>query len=211
VSELLGRMRGLFIADAGRAPVAVVPEPGQHVGLICDAGSAAWASAALALRLARSGPALVCRWPTATHGGAPAWSGARRLAGRLAMRELTVRTAGRLALVDLTDDPVIAAVEAGRALAVAGTIGAPAVVVVAGPRPTACDALLAERDAIVVATPAEAGALAAAAGAGAAALGSPVMACEHRARPHERALALAGIAAVGELARAFDPAALALA
>jgi hypothetical protein len=205
VSELLGRVRALFIADVGRAPVALVHEAAPQVGLICDAGAAGWASAALALRLARGGPALVCRWPAGgLGGGVPAWSGARRLARRLVARELSARAAGRLVLVDLADDPVLAVAEAGRALAAAGTVGAAGVVVVAGPRPDGCDALLADRDAIVVATPADAGPLAAAAGAGAAALGPPVIACDHRSRPAERLLALAGIAAVGELRRAFD-------
>jgi hypothetical protein len=176
VSELLGRVRALFIADVGRAPVALVHEAAPQVGLICDAGAAGWASAALALRLARGGPALVCRWPAGgLGGGVPAWSGARRLARRLVARELSARAAGRLVLVDLADDPVLAVAEAGRALAAAGTVGAAGVVVVA-----------------------------AAAGAGAAALGPPVIACDHRSRPAERLLALAGIAAVGELRRAFD-------
>ncbi len=79
---------------------------------------------------------------------------------------------------------------------------------VAGARPAACDVLLAEREAIVVVA---AEGLSELAAAGAATLGPPVHVCSPRARPLERALARSGVAAVGELARGFAPAARALA
>jgi hypothetical protein len=118
---------------------------------------------------------------------------------------------GRLVTATLEGDPEAAMSAAGRALAAAAAAGAPAVVVISGPRPAALDALLAERDAIVVVTPPAARALAEAALAGASDLGPPVLVCEHRARLVERMLALAGIAVVGGLARSLDPACRALA
>lgn len=219
MSELLGRLRAAFIADAPRSAMAsqvgeeTLPAAVPHVGLLCDVAAASVAGTGLALRLlsaARAPAGVVCHWQktprTLSTGGPPARPAARHLAARLSGRDLSARAIGRLVFTSLPGEPAGALADASRALAAASAAGAPAVVVIAGPRPAALDPLLAERDAIVIVTPPGAGALAEAASAGAGELGPPVLACEYRARAAERMLALAGIAAVGGLGRALEPA-----
>jgi hypothetical protein len=85
---------------------------------------------------------------TARLSGASPWSsgGARRLAARLAARELTVRAGGRLAWVALPLDPADAAEVL---LLLLGWVEVPMVTVVAGPRTEELDALIADHDLLV--------------------------------------------------------------
>ena len=82
---------------------------------------------------------------------APALPAASRLGARLAARGHDARAAGRLAIVRLPRAADDAAVQARRAIAAAGV--APVVLALGGPRAAAFDALLAEQDLVVVATP----------------------------------------------------------
>ena len=82
---------------------------------------------------------------------APAMPAARRLGATLGARGHDARAAGRLAVVRLPDAPEDAAVQARRATAAAG--GAPTVLALGGARVAAFDALLADQDLVVVATP----------------------------------------------------------
>jgi hypothetical protein len=121
-------------------------------------------------------PTPLARWPTA-------WTsaGARRLAARLAARELEVRAAGRLAWVSLPPEPAEAARVLGPLL---GWLDVPIVTALVGPRAAEFDALVAEHDLVVAVRPAAGGFVSA---SGAEALA---------------ALALAG---VGRAAVACDP------
>ena len=138
-------------------------------GVLCGAGSglAVGATVALALRReSRSPTALVLHWAAGAREvapRAPARRAARRLAASLAECGHRAWASGRLAFVALPDDAADAAAAAGRAAGAAGR--APCVLVVAGPRPSAIDALLAVQDGVVIAAPeadgADLGALAA--------------------------------------------------
>jgi hypothetical protein len=132
----------------------------------------------------RAPAALLCLWAPSARGQWPtAWTspGARRLAARLAARELEVRAAGRLAWLSLPPEPA----QAARVLSsLLGWLDAPVVTALAGPRAVDHDALVAEHDLVVAVRPAAGGAVSA---SGAEALA---------------ALALAGI---GQAAVACDP------
>jgi hypothetical protein len=112
------------------------------------------------------------RGPSAPGPATSFWSagGARRLAARLAARDLAVRAAGRLVWLSLPEDTGEAAAILGRLL---GWLDAPIVTVLAGPRSAEHDALVADHDLVVALRPGVGGALSAAgalAAAGAEAL-----------------------------------------
>ena len=131
---------------------------------------------------------------------APARAAAARLAASLRARGLEASARGRLALVHLPDEGRTEAVT--RALAAAG--GLPTVLAVAG-RDEEVDALLAARDAILVALPSSAEpAMAQLALAGAAALAPAAAAVTLALDPVQRALALAGAKAPGAVLAAVQ-------
>lgn len=167
-AAVLGRLRELFLDADGRPAPA---QPAAHVaeragpatlGVLAAPADAAAAGAALGLAAAsgrRAPCALVCRWTAETVNGAssgwmPAVGAARRLASRLSSRGLTADARGRLVTVLLPGPESEARAAAERAVAAAGDT--PAILVIAGPRPVAFDALLAELDRLVVAAPADA-------------------------------------------------------
>ena len=86
------------------------------------------------------------------------WSagGARKLAARLAARDLAVRAAGRLVWLSLPVDAGEAAVVLGRLL---GWLDVPIVTVLAGPRSAEHDSLVADHDVVVAVRPAVGGTL----------------------------------------------------
>jgi hypothetical protein len=98
--------------------------------------------------------------PGASTSGAPMslWSagGARRLAARLAARDLAVRAAGRLVWLSLPEDAAEAAAVLSRLL---GWLDAPIVTVLAGPRSAEHDAVVADHDLVVAVRPAAGAAL----------------------------------------------------
>lgn len=135
-----------------------LPRTPSGVAVLCTAGDAPSLGAALGLALARRCRApvvAVCVWtagaPAQAGWRAPATPGTRRLAAAFAARGLAARAAGRLALVHLPAAAEDAAVGARRATAAAGA--APTVLALGGPRVAAFDALLAEQDLVVVASP----------------------------------------------------------
>jgi hypothetical protein len=131
---------------------------------------------------------------------APPRAAAARLAASLRARDLAASARGRLALVHLADARRTDAVT--RALAAAG--GLPTVLAVAG-RDEEVDALLAARDAILVALPSSAEpAMAQLALAGAAALAPAAAAVTLALDPVQRALALAGARAPRALSAAVQ-------
>lgn len=148
--------------DASRwVPPGEAPAPALVV-VLAAGGCAAAAGAAIGLALADAhdaGTAVVCSWapdddvPEADPGTAPApvlaTPAARRLARGLQGRELAAVARGRLVALRLPAGAADAARAAGRAAAV----GSPVVLVVAGPRPPAFDALVGEAGRVVVATP----------------------------------------------------------
>ena len=131
---------------------------------------------------------------------APARTAAARLAASLRARGLEASARGRLALVHLPDEGRTEAVT--HALAAAG--GLPTVLAFAG-RDEEVDALLAARDAILVALPSSAEpAMAQLALAGAAALAPAAAAVTLALDPVQRALALAGAQAPGAVLAAVQ-------
>jgi hypothetical protein len=201
-ADLLARLRGVFVepspAAAGRAAAPVAAAP-PAAGLLCRPGDALALGSAVALSLrpgARAG--LVAVWRP--HGGpsspalrAPPTRHARRLAASLSARGLDASASGRLARVKLPEPPPEAAAAAERALAAAQ---APAVLVVAGPRCAALDAVLATLDRLLVAAaPGEDPALARLAADGLARLGPPADLVAGLGSPLVRALAGYGLLA----------------
>jgi hypothetical protein len=152
---------GDFVApDEGpdRACAEPAPRTPSGVAVLTTAADAPALGAALGLALAgrmRAPVVAVCSWTADARmpatWRAPATPAARRLAGTFAARGLAARAAGRLAVVQLPPAADEAAAMARRAIAAAGA--APTVLVLGGPRVAAFDALLAEQDLVVVATP----------------------------------------------------------
>jgi hypothetical protein len=169
VSGLLGRV-GAFFFEAAESPARSPdpPAPAPDGALVRAAVLGAPASvvpvaAACAgeLRARSKAPAaLICIWrpadvravaavelePEAPAAQSPAGAttpGARRLAGRLAGRDLGATACGRLAWLALDPDPAEAAGQFRRCIAAAA---APAVLAVAGPRPQPFEPLLPDLD-----------------------------------------------------------------
>jgi hypothetical protein len=175
-----------------RARVAGGNASAPSLGVLAPARDLPAAAAAVGLAMARGEAVLVCLGvpAPATALRAPARAGAARLAASLRARHLDASAHGRLALVQPPDESFPQAVP--RALAAAGP--RPTVLALAA-RDEEVDALLAARDAILVALPPSAEpAMAQLALAGAAAL-APSRALTLGLDPVQRALALAGVRA----------------
>jgi hypothetical protein len=215
VTELLARVRDLFVAPAGGAAAAAraaaAPPPVPSVALLCRPADALATGGALALALARDARArraLVATWragPEAVSAvRAPAVPEARRLVHALAAHGLEAEASGRLARAALPDDPEAALAAGARAAAVAT---APTVLALAGPRDDVLDRLIAAQDLVVVAPGHGADEpLAALAIESVAALGVPAVACAPVGRGRGRMLAAAGVAAPRAAAAALAPA-----
>jgi hypothetical protein len=177
--------RGRATAPATPAPSLGVLAPARELPAVAIAAGVAIAhgrSAALVCLHAPGAPAPSLR--------APARRGAGQLAASLAARGLAADARGPLALVRLPDDAAELSSAAARALAAAGAL--PTVLAVAQ-RTEDVDALLAERDAILVAlAPAAEPALAGLALAGATELAPSAAALSFALDPVQRALALVG-------------------
>jgi hypothetical protein len=190
------------------APAAQGPRAPTAAALLCPPRDALPAGGALALTLAHRdgvGAALVGAWggPAELPGevGGPALPAARRLAARLVARGHEARAAGRLVIVRLPAGERDAAAAWQRVEA--AVPDAPSVLVLAGPRGEALDGLVARRELVVVAVPAQADpALARLAPASVAGLGAPVVVVE-LPRTMGAALAAAGLRVPGPLRRAL--------
>jgi hypothetical protein len=164
-------------------PPAAVPPLAATVALACRAR-------------ARVPAALVALWrppgdeeaPPGPNG--PALPGAAALAARLSRRELPVSARGRLGWLLLPGDPAAAVPMLRHAEAAAGDL--PVVLALARPRDAAVDAVLAERELLVVAA-APGSPLARAAADAAAPLRIPIRACAPLPPGAPRLAALAGL------------------
>jgi hypothetical protein len=223
MSSLLERAVGLFIEPApGDAPAAdrrpasdrrpdspaaryrppspaAGPSPARDRAAVLGSAADALPIAAALARALRRGAgapaAVVVSWAgRARARGAPAAPAARRLAAWLAARDLPATAGGRLAWASLPADADEAARVANR---VAGAIDVPLVLALAGPRPQAFAALLADHALIAVAVSDPEGPLASAALAG---LPGRAVACRPLAPGLARRLALLGLAAPRRLA-----------
>jgi len=212
VTELLARVRDLFVAPASTAAAArSAPPPVPSVALLCRPADALATGAALALALARdtrARRALVATWragPDAANAvRAPAVPEARRLVQALSAHGLEAEASGRLARTVLPEEPEAALAAGARAAAVAA---APTVLGLAGPRDEVLDRLIAAQDLVVVARAAGGDEqLAALAVESVAALGVPAVACAPLGRGRGRMLATAGLAAPRAAAAALAPA-----
>jgi hypothetical protein len=186
-----------------RVAASAVETAAPAVGVLAPARELPAAAAGVGLAIGRSAPAvLVClRMPVFVPAfRAPARAGAARLAASLRARDLDASARGRLALVHLPDEGRTDAVT--RALAAAGVL--PTVLAVAV-RDQQVDALLAARDALLVALPPSAEpAIAQLALAGAAALVPLAAAVTLAPDPIQRALALAGVRAPRAISEAVQ-------
>lgn len=153
------RLRGWLVEAPSVAEThygRAAPSPrAPRLALLASGRDARGLGAGLALGCAGRGAALVGFWPGRApregEGALPATPSARRLAGALRGHGLASRAVGRLVCVELAEVEEEAAGEAARAEAVcASTPGVPVVVVVAGPRGAAWDAVLVARDQVVV-------------------------------------------------------------
>lgn len=190
MSGLLARAAGAFVAPS--AATAIVAA-GARMAVLGHPSEAIAVAAALAgeLRAREHAPAaLLAVWPGERVTGALAGAGARRLAARLEGRELTVIARGRLAWLALDSAAPAAARSLSRAEA--ATDG-PSVLAVCGPRCPTIDALLVERDLVLLVTaPGAAPALSEIALADLAGCRAPVLACPPVRLIASRLLALGG-------------------
>ena len=212
MSDVLDRIGGLFVSPAhtraARSAATTLP---LAVGLLCGPRDALAAGSALGLLLAhrhRVSSALVCVWPADAMRRGPALTasvGARRLAGSLTAHGLQSSTAGRLARAHLAADPQEAAREAVRAASVAGPL--PVVLVLAGPRHSALDGLLAGYDAVATVATGHGSdePMAALVEASLVGLHADARALDLQPGPAAGLLACAGVAATGALRRALAP------
>jgi hypothetical protein len=212
MTDLLTRITSLFVEPPPAAPRhrVSIPLPAPCVGVIAAPHHALAVGAAVALAVAhplRARRALVCAWPPggwaepALRG--PSGVAARQLRRSLAARGVDGTAAGKLVRVVLPEPPEPAAAAAERAI---GAASAPAVLVLAGPRPEALDEVLLRQDAIVVAADAEADhALVDLAVATLADRHPAVSRCTLPLGPVARALARAGVAAPLGAGRAIAP------
>ena len=141
--------------------------------------------------------------PSAPPVRAPATAAARRAAAALAARGHDATATGRLVVVALASGLEEAAAEFARA---AAALDAPAVVVLAGPRDAAADALLRAQDAVLVAAAADADPRSPSSRSRARRLGAPARVVRLPPRPRRaRALAAAGVAPLPPLRAAVEP------
>jgi hypothetical protein len=196
VTGLLARAAAAFVepAPALAAPAASVPREGGRALVLGRPADAISLAAALAGELRareRAGTALLVTWPGEPQRPAPATRPARRLAAHLDARGVGAIPRGRLAWLALSDTSVGAAAAVLRAEA---AVDVPSVAAITGPRCDALDALLEERDLVVVVLPRDADpALAELALAGLAACRAPVVVCAPLEGATYRLLALAGL------------------
>jgi hypothetical protein len=177
-----------------RAAASCAESAPSAIGVLAPARDLPAAAAGVGLAIRRPAPVvLVCLGAPVLVPAfrAPARAGAVRLAASLRARDLEASARGPLALVQLPNEGLTDAVT--RALAAAG----PLPTVLAVPRrDEEIDALLAARDAILVALPSSAEpAMARLALAGAAALAPAAAGLALALDPVQRALALAGVRA----------------
>jgi hypothetical protein len=158
----LGYADGRFappVAAEAQARVSAMGRVASRAVVLGAPGEVAVAAAALALALrrrCRTGAAVVVLCGAeaapalaATTLAAPGLPGARRLAARLARRDLPASAHGRLVWAALTSAADEAGAAATRIAAAAGD--APVVLALLGPRSAAADALLAAHDAALLA------------------------------------------------------------
>lgn len=204
MSQLLGRVSSFFVepAPAGPRRAAVAPPEAPSVAVLCRPGDASALGCAVAIRLARrtrSPVSVAGLWlpgdPRRAARRAPASRVAARLATSLRARDVAAEETGRVVRARLPVDHEAAIATAERIYA---ATDAPVVLVIAGPRTHAIDAMLARQDALLVAA-APAGAdpepVAALAARRLAELGPPVQTLSPALPPFTRALAAAGLAA----------------
>jgi hypothetical protein len=171
MTGLLTRAASFVVDPPATAEARTAAPAGARALVLGSAAEAPPFAAALAgaLRARERAPAaLVCVWASSRppHPADPStrppstslWcsGGARRLAARLAARDLAVRAVGRLGWLSLPEDPGASAMELGRLL---GWLDAPVVTVLAGPRSGEHDALVTDHDLVVAVRPAAGGAL----------------------------------------------------
>jgi hypothetical protein len=190
---LLARTAGLFVAP-GPARAAAAPSPFPPRALVIggrDEAPALGAAVAGELRARRGAPAaLLTIWSqdAARAGSLAAAPGARALASRLVRRDIEAAARGRLAWTAVGGEPREAL---GAALRAAAAVDVPAVLAIAGPRPSALDELLGEFDLIVIAESDEDSGAAALAASDLAAGGVGAVTCRPP-RDASRLVALAG-------------------
>ena len=158
MTDLLAKLASVFVEpapEAARQRHHRVAPPAPCIGVIATPRHALAIGSGVALVVARgvrARRALVCAWPPGDWATpalqAPAGGGARRLRRSLAARGIDATATGSLVRTVLPENPEDAVATAERALAAAA---APAVLVLAGPRPEILDELLLAQDAIVVA------------------------------------------------------------
>lgn len=154
MTGVLDRLAGWLVDPAPEtapAPVGRAVAP-PSVALLAGPRDVRALGAALALRLTR-GVAAIGVWtgeepPVAAPVDGPALPAARRLARALRARELAAMASGRLVFASLPGPAEPSAVAARRLEATAEPL--PTVLALAGPREAAWDAVLAERDAVLV-------------------------------------------------------------
>jgi hypothetical protein len=195
VTGLLARAASAFVepAPAVVAPVTAAPSLAARALVFGRAADTLPLAAALAGELRvreHAAAALLVTWPGEPPRPALATRSAQRLAARLDSRGMEPVARGRLAWLALSGPTVAAAAAVVRAEA---AVDVPTVVAVTGPRCGALDALLEERDLVVVVLPRDADpALEELALAGFAACRAPVILFPPLEGASLRLLALAG-------------------
>jgi hypothetical protein len=172
VTGILERV-GAFFFEAAEAPARVPqPPPAEQEAPEVEAAVVGPPAAVVPVAAACAGElraradaaaALVCTWrppaseieasaPAARSPAGATTRGARRLAARLAARDLDVTACGRLAWLALDPDAAAAAGEFRRCRT---AVGVPLVLAIAGPRREPLEPLLAELDLCVAVLPAD--------------------------------------------------------
>lgn len=202
MTGLLARAASVFVEPAAAVPTAAdaaarrPPARALVFGRPADAVPVAAALAGELRARERAAAALLVTWPGEPPRPALGARAAQRLAARLDARGLEAVARGRLAWLALAGPAAGAAAAAVRAEA---ATDAPAVVAVTGPRCAATDALLDERDLVVVAVARDTDpALAELAVAGLSGSSAPVVASPPLDGAAIRLLALAGRGRLGQ-------------
>lgn len=212
MSVLIDRVVGLFVAPpAGAAAARHSRTRAQPLSacLICARADAFVLGAALSLLLGRgaSGCPVLCVWTgrdePSRQPGAMGLPAARRLAARLRAQGLEASPRGRVVTISLPADPQAAVVAADRA---AGRAPAAMVVVLAGRRGPAVDAIAARQDVAAMALRPDSEPLLARLARLSLERAVPgVVECRAPARGPWEQLAAAGIATTPALRRALAP------